>query len=946
MPLRFQPRLRPLCAALALACAAGLATASPQGVVISQVYGGGGNSGATLKNDFIELFNGGTSPVSLAGWSVQYNSTTGTGTWLKTDLGHVVLQPRQYYLVQEAQGAGGTQDLPTPDAIGSIAMGSTGGKVALVSSLTPLVGDKPVSTAIVDLVGFGAANYFEGAGAAPAPSNTTADQRAADGCTDSDHNNADFAVAAPNPRNTASTLGSCGISTPPSHSIMEIQGSGATSPLVGQQVSTSGVVTRVNNNGFFLQDPLGDGDPLTSDGVFVFTGALPTVTAGQAVQLVGTVTEFNTGAASNPDTAAHTVTELTGISGLVVQASGQVIAPTVIAFPERVNDDLEQVEGMLVTLTGPLTASQNDFQGRYGQVTLSAGGRLETPTNRYRPGTAEAQDLADANARRRIILDDGTSQQNPNPTPYLGEGDTLRAGDTVAAVTGVVDYGLATSSSAGLGDYRIHPTEPVVFTRARPRTEAPPPLPGNLRLASFNVLNYFTTFTDGTDADGRSGQGCTLDGVSLPQNCRGADNLAEFQRQRAKVVAALAAINADAVGLIEMQNNGATAVQNLVDGLNAQLGAGTYAAVPDPAQGSGSDAIKVAMIYKPARLQRAAEAQSDVDAVHNRPPLAQTFEAPNGERLTLVVNHLKSKGSCPGPSDPDHDGNQDTGDGQGCWNARRVAQAQRTATWVVSLAGAAGTDAALLLGDLNAYAKEDPVVALVDSGFADQIARFNSAGYSYVFDGAAGRLDHALATPALAARLTDAAPWHINADEPSVIDYNTEFKQPQCGTCGPDLYTATAYRSSDHDPVVAGLYLVKVIGSTAGRDRLVGTPGDDQLIGGSGADKLTGGAGEDVFTYTAMSDARDTILDFMPGSDRIDLRALLASIGYSGADPIADGVVRLKDSAKGAVLQIDADGVGTAAKWTPLAVLSGVPASAVDPQRDLVFFNPAPRDRR
>ncbi|MBQ0929331.1 ExeM/NucH family extracellular endonuclease [Ideonella alba] len=946
MPHRFQPRLLPLCAALALACATGLAAASATGVVISQVYGGGGNSGATLKNDFIELFNGGASPVSLAGWSVQYNSTTGTGTWLKTDLSSVVLQPRQYYLVQEAQGAGGTQDLPTPDAIGSIAMGSTGGKVALVSNLTPLVGDKPVSAAIVDLVGFGSANYFEGTGAAPAPSNTTADQRAAGGCTDTDQNNADFAVAPPNPRNTAAPLGSCGTSTPPSHTIMEIQGSGSTSPFVGQQVSTSGVVTRVNNNGFFLQDPLGDGDPLTSDGVFVFTGAAPTVSAGQAVQLVGTVTEFNTGAASNPDTAAHTVTELTGISGLVVQASGQVISPTVITFPEGVNDDLEHVEGMLVTIVGPLTASQNYFQGRYGQVTLSADGRLETPTNRHRPGSAEAQALADANARRRIILDDGSSQQNPNPTPYLGEGDTLRAGDTVAAITGVVDYGLATSSSSGPGDYRLHPTEPVAFTRANPRTDAPPPLPGNLVLASFNVLNYFTTFTDGTDAFGQSGQGCTLDGVSLPQNCRGADNLAEFQRQRAKIVAALSAINADAVGLIEIQNNGATAVQNLVDGLNAQLGAGTYAAVPDPAQGSGSDAIKVAMIYKPARLQRAAEAQSDVDAVHNRPPLAQTFEATNGERLTLVVNHLKSKGGCPGATDPDAAGNLDSGDGQGCWNARRVAQAQRTASWVASLAGSAGTDAALLLGDLNAYAQEDPIIALADAGYADQIARFNRFGYSYVFDGAAGRLDHALATPTLATRLTDVAPWHINADEPSVIDYNTEFKQPQCGSCGPDLYTATAFRSSDHDPVVAGLYLVKVIAGSSGKDRLVGTPGDDQLIGGGGADKLTGGAGDDVFTYTAMSDARDTILDFTPGSDRIDLRALLASIGYTGSDPIGDGVVRLKDSAKGALLQIDTDGAGPSAKWKPLVLLSGVPASAVVPARDLVFADPARRAQR
>jgi len=380
-------------------------------------------------------------------------------------------------------------------------------------------------------------------------------------------------------------------------------------------------------------------------------------------------------------------------------------------------------------------------------------------------------------------------------------------------------------------------------------------------------------------------------------------------------------------------------VANLVDGLNARLGAGTYAVVPDPAGGTGTDAIKVAMIYKPARLARVNDTQGDTDAIHNRPPLAQTFAAPNGERFTLVVNHLKSKGSCPAETDPDYAGNFDAGDGQGCWNARRLAQAQRTAAWVAGLAPEAGTDAALLLGDMNAYALEDPVIAYADAGYADQIARFNAFGYSYVFDGAAGRLDHALATATLAAKLTGAGEWHINADEPSVIDYNTEFKKPLCGSCGPDYYTPTPYRSSDHDPVVAGLYLVKLIVGGPGKDQLAGTPGDDQFIGGGAADKLTGHAGDDVFSYAAMGDAKDTILDFTPGADRVDLRVLLAGIGYAGSDPIADGVVRLKDGLKGALLQIDTDGAGVGVKWQTLVLLRGVAAAAIDPTRDLVFFD-------
>ncbi|MGM9489980.1 ExeM/NucH family extracellular endonuclease [Ideonella sp. YS5] len=944
MPLRFALRL--LCASL---LAAGLvlpAAASTSGVVVSQVYGGGGNAGATLKNDFIELFNAGGTPVSLAGWSVQYNSTTGTGTWQKTELTSVVLQPRQYYLVQEAAGTGGSQDLPTPDAIGSIFMGATGGKVALVSSTTPLAGDKPVSDTIVDLVGFGSANYFEGAAAAPAPSNTTSDLRSAGGCTDTDQNAGDFATGAPNPRNTGAPAGTCSGDGPTERTIMQIQGSGATSPYVGEAVKTSGVVTRVNNNGFFLQDPVGDADDATSDGIFVYTGAAPSVSVGQLVQFTAVISEFNTGAANNADTAAHPVTELTGVGNLQLLSSGHTLTPKLVTFPELVDGDLEHVEGMLVTIAGPLTASQNYFQGRYGQVTLSAGGRMETPTNRYRPGTPEATALADTNARGRIILDDGTSQQNPDPTPYIGEDNTLRAGDTVPSVTGVIDYGLATSSSSGFGDYKIHPAAPVTFTRDNPRTAAPAPQAGNLKLASFNVLNYFTTFTDGTDVFGHPGQGCMLGGVDSPANCRGADNLAEFERQRTKIIEAIAAIDADALGLMEMQNNGPTAVGNLVEGLNARVGAGTYAAVADPAGGTGTDAIKVAMIYKPARLAPVNAAQTDTDPIHNRPPLAQTFAALNGERFTLVVNHLKSKGSCPAEDDPDYSGNFDAGDGQGCWNARRVAQAQRTVNWVGSLASGAGTDRALLLGDMNSYAQEDPVIAFAGGGYADQIARFNAFGYSYVFDGASGRLDHALATATLAAVVSSATEWHINADEPSVIDYNTEFKQPQCPACGPDYYTPTAYRSSDHDPVVAGLYLVKVITGGPGKDQLSGTPGDDQIIGGGGADKLAGGAGDDVFTYTSMADAKDTLLDFAPGADRIDIRALLSSIGYAGSDPIADGVVRLKDAAKGAVLQVDVDGPTGGARWKTLVLLQGVPAAAIVPMRDLVFFDTAASARR
>ncbi|CAN7268598.1 ExeM/NucH family extracellular endonuclease [Rhizobacter sp. LjRoot28] len=1003
-------KLNALAACVAATLAAPCTWASPQGVVISQVYGGGGNSGATLRSDFIELFNGGAAPVSLAGWSVQYASAAGS-SWQVTPLGEATLAPGQYFLVKQADGAGGSVALPAADASGAIAMSATAGKVALVASTAPLTGTAPSGAALVDLVGFGAtASAYEGA-AAPASSNTLALVRTGGGCTDTDQNSSDFTAAAPAPRNAAAAAAPCGglpgnapivprcdaatvavgvggtviaratdadsivtggglaaaapggialagttpatvdggtatlsltvtaAAVPGSYSvplqwwnnegqtasctlvvqvgggvvsIPAIQGRGATSPRAGETLTTQGVVTRLVNNGFFLQDPVGDGDPLTSDGILVYTGAAPTVSVGQTVRLTGTVTEFNTGAAGNADTAARPVTELTRISGLTTLGSGASVAPVTVALPEAVDGDLERYEGMLVHIPGPLTVSQNYFLGRYGQLTLSAGGRLLTPTNVARPGAA-AQAVAEGNARRRIVLDDGSSAQNPNPMPYLGADDTVRGGDTLDGVTGVVDYGLATSSNTGFGDYKVHPTVAPVIRRTHPRPVAPPEVGGNVKVASANVLNYFTTLNDGSNV---CAPGNTAD------DCRGANSAEEFNRQRRKIVEALAALDADVVGLMEIQNNGAAAVDNLVAALNARMGAGRYAAVPDPAGGTGTDAIKVAMIYKPARLTRPVPSAADTTPVHNRPPLAQTFAAANGERFTVIVNHFKSKG-CTGASGAD----ADSGDLQGCFNARRLQQAQALRSFAAAQRTAGGTDHVLLIGDLNAYAQEDPVHNLLSGGFVDVIGRSDPAAYSYVFDGAAGRLDHALASAALAPKVTGAAEWHINADEPSVIDYNLEFK-PR------DLYQPNAFRSSDHDPVLIGLHLLKGVAGSPGRDALSGTPGDDVITGGEGADLLTGGAGRDVFVYRSLRDAGDTVTDFLPGTDRLEVSALLASLGLAGRDAVADGVLRFVASATGTAVMLDVDGHAGPASPRLLLALRDVTPTQLRAGRD------------
>ena len=1023
-PFAHLPRLSVLLGLLAFSS---LGHASAQGVVISQVYGG---NGSTFNRDYVELFNASSQPVNISGWSIQYSSASGTGLFSANGVTSLsgVLQPGQYYLVGMAAVANGSA-IPAVDATGTTNMSGTAGKVVLTNTNAGLAcnGGSTACNAsqqaqIVDLVGYGTANYFE-TQAAPGITATTALLRANNGCADTNDNSVDFASGVPLPRNAASAIHLCGVpanqaialscqsltvnigqtgavqvtasdadsivdnvtaasglvngisltdfsaasqegatavatistdgslaagsypvvlnftnddaqsasctvnvtiqAAAPITRIYQIQGSdlgtASVSPLNGSTVTTEGVVTAVFGglNGFYLQDESGDANPLTSDGIFVFAGSVPTVSVGQKIRLTGNVTEFNT------------ITEIVSPSNIQVLATNQVVTPTDISLPETTEGDLEAYEGMLVRITSPMTASQNYFQGRYGQVTLSAEGRLTKPSNIYRPGSTEAIMLSDENARRRITLDDGSSVQNPNPIPFIGQDNTLRAGDVTQSIIGVIDHGLITASNPGPRDYKIHPTVTPVFRRDNARSAAPVSVDGNIKVASFNVLNYFTTFVNGTTASGQSGQGCSLGNSVAASNCRGANNLAEFVRQRDKIIAALAAINADAVGLMEIQNNGAVAAQNLVDGLNAVMGAGTYARVPDPVvgngTGTGTDAIKVAMIYKPAKLSLAGSALSDTNSINNRPTLAQTFVASNGEKFSVLVNHFKSK-SCSGASGA----NEDTGDGQGCYNAQRIQQAQQLINFIHTVQSSANDADVLVIGDLNSYGKEDPIDTLANAGLADQISRFyGNNGYSYVFDGESGYLDHALANAAMASQLAGVSEWHINADEPFVIDYNTEFK-PQ------DLYTATPYRSSDHDPVVVGLNLVKSINGSNGRDTLIGTAGDDVLTGGQGADTITGGAGKDLFVFSNMRDATDTINDFTPQIDRISIAELLNSIGYSGSNPFNEGYARYILIGGQLNLQIDVDGTGPALFKT-LVVLKSVDLNAVNATRDVVW---------
>jgi uncharacterized protein len=583
---------------------------------------------------------------------------------------------------------------------------------------------------------------------------------------------------------TVALAGACPTPTTTLVSIPALQGTTDTNTANGQNRTVRGVVVADYQGstglfGFNIQDPAGDANPLTSDGVFVFVPAANTawinfdVAVGDSVQVSGRATEFSG------------LTEIDTVTSIVKCGTDQVLAPTVIDLPEAVNNDLERFEGMLVSIPETLTVDQNFFQGRYGQVTLSSDGRLYNPTNNNIPGSAGAIAQAELNARRLIVLDDAFSGQNPAPIPFIGLNNTLRAGDTVAGITGTLDFGPINSDTT-IRDYRVQPTVAPVITRVNQRTAAPEAVGGNVKVASFNVLNYFTTID-------QTGAQCFPGGTRT--DCRGADSAAEFDRQRTKIITAMLAINADVFGLMEIENNGNTAVGNLVAGLNAVAGANTYAVVTNPA--GDTDAIKVAMIYKPAKVTPVGAPLGDLNPIHNRVPLAQTFSLnSNGQKFSVIVNHFKSKGSCPASGL-----DADQGDGQGCWNATRVQQAQALLTFVNTVKTQANDNDVLIIGDLNSYGKENPITTLTSNGFVNEIEKLiGSTAYSYVFDGFAGYLDHALASTSLDPQVSGVTEWHINADEPSVIDYNTEFK-PQ------DLYTPTPYRSSDHDPVVIGLQL-------------------------------------------------------------------------------------------------------------------------------------------
>ena len=876
--------------------------ASASGIVISQIYGGGGNAGSTFKNDFIEIFNADGATVNLNGWSVQYASAAGT-TWQVTALSGS-LAPGQYFLIQESQGAGGTTNLPTPNATGNIAMSATAGKVALVSSTTALSGGCPVGGAIIDFVGYGTgsggASCFEGTAAAPTLTNTTADFRRNNGLQDTDSNTADFITGAPNPRNTpvgttnpsgagaanpasviqggttlltvlvtpganptstgivvTGDLSSIGgsatepffddgtngdvtagnntfsfstvvtISTTPGTkslpisisdaqgrsgsatitltvttaplnlSIHDIQGPGDTSPVAGKLVSTTGIVTAVVSNGFFIQNPDNavDADPNTSEGVFVFTSSRPAAvaTVGNFVQVTGTVAEFIP--SSDPNSPSST--EISGSPSISLISTGNPLpAPVTLtaadANPAGPIDQLEKYEGMRVhvdvmTVSGPTDGNLSEANATSTSNGVFFGVIAGIPQPFREPGI-QFPDPLPAGAPATVTRWD-TNPEILRVNSAVQSGSTVldvTTGATVTNLTGPLDFNSRF--------YSILTDPGAVASGNISAIPVPVPALNELTIANFNMERFFDTVKDAGTSD-----------VALTATA--------FANRLNK--ASLAIRNVlnmpDVIGVEEMEH--LSTLQALASKVSADAIA---AGQPDPnyqaflVEGNDVGGIDVGLLVK-STINVISVEQVGKDTtfiqpdgasalLNDRPPLVMmaTASQPNSDTslpFTMVVNHLRSLLSIDDPVDGPR------------VRAKREAQAEFVANLLQSHQ-AAGENV-IQVCDCNSFEFSDgyvdvigailgrPVPAdqvvlaspdLVDPDFTDLVTTLpHDQQYSYDFNGSHQVLDHVVVNPALLSKLSRFAIARNDADFPEV--FRNDPNRPE--------------RISDHDMPVA-----------------------------------------------------------------------------------------------------------------------------------------------
>lgn len=801
-------RLRTLTAAATAAAAAAFvalvpsagaqASVSSADVVIQEVYGGGGNSGATYTNDFIELYNAGTSAVSLASWSVQYISAApgASTTWQVTDLTGSIA-PGAHYLVGEAAGSGTPQALPTPDATGTINLSSTSGTVALDTTQTALTcktaADCAADSTIHDLVGYGTAVVFAGSADAPLLSNTTADSRAASGA-DTGENGADFTAVAPNPQNSGAGSGG-GTTTPGPLRIHDIQSDSWISPQNGKQVTNvPGIVTALRTSGtkgYWIQDPDPDGDAATSEAVFVYTSSAPTVAVGDSVLVSGKVAQYYPLASGDTTstTSNLSVTEIESPTAVTLSSGNALPAPIVITpttVPETYAPDLggasiesatiqptrsaldyyESIEGMRVELDNAQVVGPSD---KYGEQYVTTKPGTDAT---YRGGAELLGENQTPAGRLEVVADDGT-----NPEVTVGD-------EFSGATVGNIDYsqyGGFLIAASTLGTVVHNNLAPTVATAASAK---------QLSIATYNV-----------------------------ENLAPSDPATKYQALAAGIVTNLR--SPDVIAVEEVQDDsgatddGTVAADKTLDQLTAAIvaaGGPQYSyreidPVNDQDGGQPGGNIRQVFLFNEAVVSFVDRGTSSVDRsttatavvkAHGRPdltlspgridpsnpvwlnsrkPLVGEFEF-RGSTVFVVANHFDAK-----LGDQNQDGRYQYPAQSSA--VQRAGQAQVEHDFVQQILDVDKHADVVVVGDLNDY-QFSPALHALETGNAsgtgpavlkDLITTLPvNQQYTYDYEGVSEVLDHILVSPALTSY--DYQVVHINSEyanqtsdhDPQVVD--------------------------------------------------------------------------------------------------------------------------------------------------------------------------------
>lgn len=573
--------------------------------------------------------------------------------------------------------------------------------------------------------------------------------------------------------------------------ISAIQGSGNKSPITGQEITVHAQVTGLFTatgglGGFFIQSIQPDDNPVTSEGLFIHTGDWqPQLSTGQVITVTGTVSE------------QHDLTQLTAIKRIELCQDDKLLPEAAAIELPLDSIDLEHFENMRVKLAQPQTITDIYQYVKFGEITVSSE-RLFSPTTLVAPGIAAAH-LEDMQGQDQLVIDDGRLQAYAQPWQVGADSrspvhvnNPVRLGYSVEAV-GILNY--------VFGRYKLQPTE---LLKIRPQTNmraVQPDRPdGNLVLATFNIENWFTDLDDGKGV-------C---GLSKTMGCRGAKNAQDQQRQLAKIVTVINSLNAAVMGLQELQNNSEQSLHSLVSALNEAAGYSKWSYIN--AGVLGTDIIKVGFIYQPEAVKPEGDyAILDRNTLpefadhRNRVVLAQTFKHLISNQLfSMATVHLKSKG-CRDATGLD----ADQKDGQGCYNATRKRAAEQISAWLNTDPTGQKASMSLVVGDFNSYQKEDPIVAFEQAGFSN-LAKvlLGLENWTTSYRGKVGTLDYILANKAAAQEVTGITQWHINADE--IRDFGYESSPLAAGVEKPDnFYQMSPFASSDHDPIIVGLQLVK-----------------------------------------------------------------------------------------------------------------------------------------